>query len=854
MVDRYHTVIVGAGPGGLSAAGRAASRDREAGVATPSYLLIEGSAKPADTIQKYQKGKHVMAEPGYLDLRSDMPFEMGTREAILDAWSHRLDHLDVHIRYESSLINIEGSEGNFTLSFNDGSRLAADYVVLAIGVQGNPRLLGRPGTDDVRVFYQLDDPDAYGDEHIMVVGAGDAAIENALALAKNNRVTLLNRGTEFSRAKDSNLQLILAAINDPDTPLDCFYGATVDRVENDPSTPVDDPTAMAVFINTPEGEVRLDCHRILARLGSTPPRAFFEKIGVELSGQHAEALPELDHHYRTNIPGLHVIGALAGNPLIKQAMNQGYDVVEFINGNEVQPADHALLELRFAGLPFRLSVDEQVDRLKQLIPMFAELNTLQFRELLIESDILASYPPGAALKDAQRQLDAYAASLKDPTNATRLTRLLKEDDVIHEAGQYGTTFYTILAGEVLTERTLDDGRRVETRLKRGEFFGEVGLLSGHPRQERAIAGQGCIVIETPRRTLLKLIASNQEVKSGIDWVFTVRELQRHLAPLASKRDLREIASAVSTRQLKAGETLYSQGDEERCLYLIKSGGFTLTRTVDGVDQFVAQVRAGRMLGQLGLMGDRIRRDSAVATVVSEAVEIDQQAFNALMALPHAPVASLQQDASRLLAEHSKMEVRKEAGSAMDFLMAHGLGEATNTLIIDESLCIGCDNCEKACAETHGGVSQLDRRLGPTFANIHIPTACRHCQQPHCMKDCPPNALHRAKDGEVFIDETCIGCGNCQTNCPYGVIRMVAKPERRPGLLGWTLFGRGQGPGEVSSAGKTTKDDGSPKKAMKCDACVHLPRGPACVGACPTGAALRLAPIDYVRLVEEKARH
>jgi hypothetical protein len=41
---------------------------------------------------------------------------------------------------------------------------------------------------------------------------------------------------------------------------------------------------------------------------------------------------------------MYVIGALGGYPLIKQAMNQGYEVVEYIVGNDVKPADHGLLE------------------------------------------------------------------------------------------------------------------------------------------------------------------------------------------------------------------------------------------------------------------------------------------------------------------------------------------------------------------------------------------------------------------------------------------------------------------------------------------------------------------------------
>ena len=70
------------------------------------------------------------------------------------------------------------------------------------------------------------------------------------------------------------------------------------------------------------------------------------------------------------------------------------------------------------------------------------------------------------------------------------------------------------------------------------------------------------------------------------------------------------------------------------------------------------------------------------------------------------------------------EVEPDTGNLVSFLLSQGLGEATDVLLIDESLCVRCDNCEKACADSHDGTSRLDRQAGPTFANIHVPTSCR----------------------------------------------------------------------------------------------------------------------------------
>jgi flavin-dependent dehydrogenase len=71
--------ILGAGPGGLSAAARAAQRRL-------SHVLLEAADKHANTIQRYQRLKHVMSEPGVLPLRSDIEFTAGRREEVLETW------------------------------------------------------------------------------------------------------------------------------------------------------------------------------------------------------------------------------------------------------------------------------------------------------------------------------------------------------------------------------------------------------------------------------------------------------------------------------------------------------------------------------------------------------------------------------------------------------------------------------------------------------------------------------------------------------------------------------------------------------------------------------------------------
>jgi CRP-like cAMP-binding protein/thioredoxin reductase/Fe-S-cluster-containing dehydrogenase component len=799
MAQRYQIGIIGSGPAGLSAAAHAA----ELGV---THVLIEAEARLSSTIQKYQKGKHVMAEPQILPLRSPLTFEAGKREAVLDAWESEVRKLGVNMQLFCPVTAIEGADGGFTVRAG-GNDFACEKVVLAIGLQGNLRKLGVPGDGLVGVQYQLDDPEEYRDESIVVVGAGDAAIENALALAERNRVTLVNRNEEFARCKEGNLALVLAAIREGR--LECRYGTSALRIE---AATGDAPLAFTV--KSPAGPDVIECHRIIARLGATPPRKLVESFGVRFPNDDPAAVPELTPRYESNVKGLYIVGALGGYPLIKQAMNQGYEVVEFALGRDIEPADEPLLRAKFA--PFsRKPVDVILDRIQAGVPLLAGVNRLQLREFLLESDLAAPAP----------------------------------GELLFERNDYTNSFYIVLGGEALVERGEGSGRKW-VPMAPGSFFGELGLISGRRRSTSVKAGSPCVVLEAPRRAMLKLIASVDAVRKAIDEIFVKRAVQAYLAPMLDERELDAlIATGVQARRYGAGETIFEEGQAPDGLYLIRRGSVTVSRKLAGREVVLSYLSAGNYVGEMALISESRRTATVRAAVATECLVLDANVFKEVLARNTMWRADIEQRFLDRLRANAAIEAQPDPGGVIAFLVQQGLGEATDVLLIDESLCVRCNNCEKACADVHDGTSRLDREAGPTFAQIHVPTSCRHCEHPHCMKDCPPDAIHRSPNGEVYVDDSCIGCGNCERNCPYDVIQLapVDPKRKRPSLWSWLVLGLGPEPGvEPRAEGKDI-----PKKAVKCDMCKDLPGGAACVRACPTGAAIRVSPEQFVSFAEAR---
>lgn len=148
-----------------------------------------------------------------------------------------------------------------------------------------------------------------------------------------------------------------------------------------------------------------------------------------------------------------------------------------------------------------------------------------------------------------------------------------------------------------------------------------------------------------------------------------------------------------------------------------------------------------------------------------------------------------------------------------------------TVFVDPARCIGCLQCEFACAVEHSRTGEpvgalledppprkrIHVQAGPK-ANTAFPNKCRHCDPAPCQQVCPTGAIHRdAAHDAVLIDTSkCIACAMCAMVCPFDVITYHALTD-------------GAAPRTV---------------AVKCDACIDRLRAgriPACVEVCKVDA-------------------
>jgi Fe-S-cluster-containing hydrogenase component 2 len=232
------------------------------------------------------------------------------------------------------------------------------------------------------------------------------------------------------------------------------------------------------------------------------------------------------------------------------------------------------------------------------------------------------------------------------------------------------------------------------------------------------------------------------------------------------------------------------------------------------DVAVTYLRKGDHAGEAALLLEEPWPYSLTALEHVELVKIGRDVFRRTIAeYPHVQQA-LWDTVVRQLKQRGRALRNPLSSQYLQMAMDTGLIHGESVLLIDLTTCTRCDDCVQACADTHGGTPRFIRE-GVKLRDYVVPTACYQCTDPVCMIGCPTGAITRPLGTlEVTINkDTCIGCGNCVSKCPWKNITPV--------------------PYDSPTLGKHID------LATKCDLCLGRAAGPACVQMCPHGAAMRV---------------
>lgn len=511
-------------------------------------------------------------------------------------------------------------------------------------------------------------------------------------------------------------------------------------------------------------------------------------------------------------------------------------------------------------------------------------------------------------------------------SASRLV-LSGQGETLYNEAEYDRNLYLILDGQItLSSRSTDASDVALAVYRRGEYLGDQSMLTGLPHDATARAEMPSVLLIVPEQVMQRLMELHPDIRHHFEQAGYQYALAHQLRRLPmftgiAESDMNWLLSQTHVRLYDRNDMLFQEDGQAQpmreTLHLILDGFVKVARSTRGTPSTVpggGYNQAGERIiayrhhgdyfvGGLDMLGDR-RAVTVTSITRARVAEIPRQALLALfnrypeisqrfaqrlrlyqdsLGAAHTGVFEAVQPGGAIRSTEHAMS-SADARMGLHMLVDDGVVEGTEVLVIDLDRCIHCGECEEACKRRHGH-SRVNRK-GMVVGNLSIASACRQCQDPVCML-CSRAGIARLPGGEVYITESCIGCGICAERCPYDNISIITLAEQKQQSATsspWdqvtsftSLFKKGIGkeygrytPDRWLPMASTTGAIGMPAKpldiqqpldaygellkkvAIKCDLCAGY-ENQACIQACPTGATFRTQPISFFGSTEEILR-
>ncbi|HET9449376.1 MAG TPA: mechanosensitive ion channel family protein [Aggregicoccus sp.] len=199
-----------------------------------------------------------------------------------------------------------------------------------------------------------------------------------------------------------------------------------------------------------------------------------------------------------------------------------YFVSDYLTADPVMEDVYSRLWYRLRREGIDIPIPQRSIRMQQpqqlAAPGGAAGGDYAFVEALQAVDIFAPLPP-AELERLQQEV---------------VTRRFGRGETIIQEGESGHTFYLVASGEVSVRTT----RGAElSRLKRGQYFGEMSLLTGEARSATVVAVEDAVLFEFGRPTFARLFAEHPKLARQLSALLAQRRSQlRAVAEHAGSAD------------------------------------------------------------------------------------------------------------------------------------------------------------------------------------------------------------------------------------------------------------------------------------------------------------------------------
>ncbi|MCI0490558.1 MAG: cyclic nucleotide-binding domain-containing protein [Blastocatellia bacterium] len=455
----------------------------------------------------------------------------------------------------------------------------------------------------------------------------------------------------------------------------------------------------------------------------------------------------------------------------------------------------------------------------------------------------------------------------------RLLNYEPGEAVIMEGDWGGNTFYIVADGYVdVFIKTPDNREAKVAELKAGTQFGEMSVLAGVPRNAtvKAPSAQPAQILEI-QRPALRLLRKLPKFSESLDKTYRSHGRNASIEDLkvitgVNPALLDDLKNLSLFRVFSKNHVLFREKAKTDRLYIIKEGWFRRSQETDRGEEVEDFLGRGYCLGVEGMTQTGEWPYTVTLMGRTEVLEISVMRLRQNPELLNALTGALGRfSPPPFMGKVSELQpaVRDRMLTAQEDLIDTGLVDGNNLLVMDMDLCVRCGNCSLACHKIHGQsrllrrgvhVTRLDAPRPSAIQSVLSPSVCMHCKDPECLTGCPTGAIGRFGQGQVDIEpRTCIGCGDCATQCPYNAITLIPRrpkaAEANGGFAGKLRDLFRLAPDPLPPPVETTED----LVAVKCNLCNDRttlnPPGSkrqaySCEENCPTGALARVNPRQY----------
>src|SRR6056297_369072 len=263
-------IIIGAGPVGLACGIEAKRRGLDP-------LIIEKGAL-CNSFIGYPTRMEFFSTPEKLEI-GGYPFSTRdykpSREDALDYYRRVAGAEDLDIRLYEPVMDLQGADGNFTVT-TDQDTYAARKVVVSTGFYDIPNRMDVPGEDLDKVRHYFKEPYPYAFTDVAIVGGGNSAAKAALACYRHDaNVTMVVRGGALDDGVKYWIKPDLQNRIEEGS-IEAHFHTTVEAIEED-----------VLHLDTPDGPAQLDNDFVLALTGYKPNYDFLDTLGIAIQDDEA---------------------------------------------------------------------------------------------------------------------------------------------------------------------------------------------------------------------------------------------------------------------------------------------------------------------------------------------------------------------------------------------------------------------------------------------------------------------------------------------------------------------------------------------------------------------------------------